>query len=120
MNDIKRGQIYYADLSPIVGSEQDGYRPVLILQNDMGNRFSPTTIVVPITSTKPNTHFPTHVRVDIKGLVSGSVVLLEQIRTIDKRRLDEYVGKLDKNLMGKVDRAIITSLGIKVMEGLLK
>ena len=63
MNDIKRGQIYYADLSPIVGSEQDGYRPVLILQNDIGNRFSPTTIVAPITSTKPNTHFPTHVRV---------------------------------------------------------
>lgn len=120
MNDIKRGQIYYADLSPIVGSEQDGYRPVLILQNDMGNRFSPTTIVAPITSKKPNTHFPTHVRVDIKGLVSGSVVLLEQIRTIDKSRLDEYVGKLDKNLMGKVDHAIITSLGIKVMEGLLK
>mgnify|MGYP000159828738 FL=1 len=120
MNDIKRGQIYYADLSPIVGSEQDGCRPVLILQNDMGNRFSPTTIVAPITSTKLNTHFPTHVRVDIEGLVSGSVVLLEQIRTIDKRRLDEYVGKLDKNLMGKVDHAIITSLGIKVMEGLLK
>lgn len=68
MNDIKRGQIYYADLSPIVGSEQDGYRPVLILQNDMGNRFSPTTIVAPITSTKLNTHFPTHVRVDIEGL----------------------------------------------------
>lgn len=67
MNDIKRGQIYYADLSPIVGSEQDGYRPVLILQNDMGNRFSPTTIVAPITSTKLNTHFPTHVRVDIEG-----------------------------------------------------
>ena len=120
MNDIKRGQIYYADLSPIVGSEQDGCRPVLILQNDMGNRFSPTTIVAPITSTKLNTHFPTYVRVDIEGLVSGSVVLLEQIRTIDKSRLDEYVGKLDKNLMGKVDHAIITSLGIKVMEGLLK
>lgn len=120
MNDIKRGQIYYADPSPIVGSEQDGCRPVLILQNDMGNRFSPTTIVAPITSTKLNTHFPTHVRVDIEGLVSGSVVLLEQIRTIDKSRLDEYVGKLDKNLMGKVDHAIITSLGIKVMEGLLK
>ena len=120
MNDIKRGQIYYADLSPIVGSEQDGYRPVLILQNDMGNRFSPTTIEAPITSTKPNTHFPTHVRADIEGLVNGSVVLLEQIRTIDKRRLDEYVGKLDKNLMAKIDHAIITSLGIKVMEGLLK
>ena len=76
--------------------------------------------MAPITSTKPNTHFPTHVRVDIEGLVSGSVVLLEQIRTIDKRRLEEYVGKLDKALMAKIDHAIITSLGIKVMEGLLK
>lgn len=120
MNDIKRGQIYYADLSPIVGSEQDGYRPVLILQNDMGNRFSPTTIVAPITSTKPNTHFPTHVRVDIEGLVSGSVVLLEQIRTSISAGSPSMIGKLDKALMGKVDHAIITSLGIKVMEGLLK
>lgn len=108
MKKVKRGQIYYADLSPVVGSEQDGFRPVLILQNDTGNKYSPTTIVAPITSTKPNTHFPTHVRVDVEGLVSGSVVLLEQIRTIDK------------DTMGKVDHAIITSLGIKVMEGLLK
>ena len=120
MKKVKRGQVFYADLSQIVVSEQDGFRPVLILQNDTGNRFSPTTIVAPITSTKSNTHFPTHVRVDIEGLVSGSVVLLEQIRTIDKRRLDDYVGKLNKDMMGKVDHAIITSLGIKVMEGLLK
>lgn len=120
MKKVKRGQIYYADLSPVVGSEQDGFRPVLILQNDTGNKFSPTTIVAPITSTKPDSHMPTHVRVNVEGLVSGSVALLEQIRTIDKRRLDDYVGKLNKDMMGKVDHAIITSLGIKVMEGLLK
>ena len=120
MKKVKRGQIYYADLSPIVGSEQDGFRPVLILQNDTGNRFSPTTIVVPITSTKPDSRLPTHVRIKAEGLVSGSVALLEQIRTVDKTRLDDYVGKLDKDTMGKVDHAIITSLGIKVMEGLLK
>lgn len=104
----------------LVGSEQDGFRPVLILQNDTGNKFSPTTIVAPITSTKPASRMPTHVRVNVVGLVSGSVALLEQIRTIDKRRLDDYVGKLNKEMMGKVDHAIITSLGIKVMEGLLK
>ena len=120
MRKVKRGQIYYADLSPVVGSEQDGFRPVLILQNDTGNKFSPTTIVAPITSTTPASRMPTHVRVNVVGLVSGSVALLEQIRTIDKRRLDDYVGKLNKEMMGKVDHAIITSLGIKVMEGLLK
>ena len=100
--------------------EQGGTRPSLILQNDIGNRHSPTTIVAPITSTKPASRMPTHVRVNVVGLVSGSVALLEQIRTIDKRRLDDYVGKLNKEMMGKVDHAIITSLGIKVMEGLLK
>ena len=120
MKKVKRGQIYYADLSPVVGSEQDGFRPVLILQNDTGNKSSPTTIVAPITSTKPDSRMPTHVRVNVEGLVSGSVALLEQIRTIDKRRLDDYVGKLNKDMMGKVDHAIIISLGIKVMEGLLK
>ena len=120
MRKIKRGQLYYADLAPIVGSEQDGYRPVLILQNDTGNKFSPTTIVAPITSTKPDSHMPTHVKVNVKGLVSESVALLEQIRTIDKRRLDDYIGRLDKDMMGKIDYAIITSLGIKVMEELMK
>lgn len=98
MRKVKRGQIYYADLSPVVGSEQDGFRPVLILQNDTGNKFSPTTIVAPITSTKPDSRMPTHVRVNVEGLVSGSVALLEQIRTIDKRRLDDYVGKLNKDM----------------------
>lgn len=109
MKKVKRGQIYYADLSPVVGSEQDGFRPVLILQNDTGNKYSPTTIVAPITSTKPDSRMPTHVRVNVEGLVSGSVALLEQIRTIDKRRLDDYVGKLNKDMMGKVDHAIIGS-----------
>ena len=120
MDCIKRGQIFYADLSPVKGNEQDGTRPVLILQNDAGNKHSPTTIVAPITSAKPNSCFPTHVRVDAEGLVDGSVVLLEQIRVIDKRRLLDYVGKLDRETMGRVDKAVITSLGIKVMEGLLK
>lgn len=120
MKEVKRGQIYYADLSPVVGSEQDGFRPVIILQNDTGNKFGTTTIVAPITSSKPDSCMPTHVRVDVDRLVSSSVALLEQIRTIDKSRLDDYVGKLDKDMMGKVDHAIITSLGIKVMEGLLK
>ena len=91
MKKVKRGQIYYADLSPVVGSEQNGFRPVLILQNDTGNKYGPTTIVAPITSTKPDSRMPTHVRVNVEGLVSGSIVLLEQIRTIDKRRLDDYL-----------------------------
>lgn len=119
-SDVGHFLVDNADLSPVVGSEQDGFRPVLILQNDTGNKYSPTTIVAPITSTKPDSRMPTHVRVNVEGLVSGSVALLEQIRTIDKRRLDDYVGKLNKDMMGKVDHAIITSLGIKVMEGLLK
>lgn len=120
MKKVKRGQVYYADLSPVVGSEQDGFRPVLILQNDTGNKFSPTTIVAPITSTKPDSRMPTHVRVNAEGLIGGSVVLLEHIRAIDKCRIDDYIGQIDKETMGKVDHAIITSLGIKVMEGLLK
>lgn len=118
MKEIKRGQIYYADLSPTVGSEQDGIRPVLILQNDRGNQFSPTTIVAPITSRKTKSCLPTHVRITAEGLKSDSVVLLEQIRTIDKSRLDGYVDKLSKDTMGKVDHAIIVSMGLKYMETL--
>ena len=87
MKNVKRGQIYYADLAPIIGSEQDGIRPVLILQNDIGNKYANTTIIAPITSANPNTYFPTHVRIKAKGLMKESVVLLEQIRTIDKQRL---------------------------------
>ena len=120
MNQFKRGEIYYADLSPAIGSEQDGIRPVIILQNDMGNKHSPTTIVAAITSSKSKHHLPTHVRIMEDILKSDSIVLLEQIRTIDKCRLGEYVGKVSKTTMGKIDHAIIPSLGIKVMEVLLK
>ena len=120
MNDrIKRGEIYYADLSPAVGSEQGGIRPVLILQNDTGNRHSPTTIVAAITSREKKAALPTHVDITAAGLKTKSTVLLEQIRTIDKNRLAEYVGRLDKETMGKIDHAIITSFGIKYMEALL-
>ena len=119
MKQVKRGEIYYADLTPVVGSEQDGTRPVLVIQNDTGNKFSPTTIVVAITSKSDKTKLPTHVIVHAEGLEKESVVLLEQIRTIDKRRLIRFSGKLDKDTMGRVDHAIIVSFGIKYMEGLL-
>ena len=120
MNDrIKRGEMYYADLSPVVGSEQDGVRPVLILQNDTGNKHSPTTIVAAITGREKRTATFTHVPIEAAGLKFKSIVLLEQVRTIDKTRLLEYIGRLDKDTMGKVDRAVITSLGIKYMEALL-
>jgi len=119
--NIKRGEIYYADLSPVVGSEQGGIRPVLILQNDTGNKHSPTTNVAVITSikTKAKANLPTHVPFTADCLKSESIVLLEQIRTIDKSRLNEYIGKIDKKTMGAVDKALITSFGIKYMEVLL-
>ncbi len=120
MKRVKRGEIYYADLHPVVGSEQDGARPVLCIQSNAGNKHSPTTIVAAITSSKTKTHLPTHVQIDSKGLKVKSTVLLEQIRTIDKTRLREYVGKLSKNDMGRVDHAILVSLGIKTMEELLR
>ncbi|MGN0498388.1 MAG: type II toxin-antitoxin system PemK/MazF family toxin [Acutalibacteraceae bacterium] len=120
MKQVKRGEIYFADLSPVVGSEQMGTRPVLILQNDKGNKHSPTTIVAAITSRKTKHSLPTHVKISTDSLQSESVVLLEQIRTIDKSRLGDYVDRLDKDMMGRVDHAVITSLGIKVMEELLK
>ena len=112
MTQIKRGEIYYADISPAIGSEQDGNRPVLILQNDVGNRHSPTTIIAPITSKKTDRHFPTHVRIYANGLKQGAVVLLEQIRAIDKQRLGCYVGKINTQAMERVERSILTSLGI--------
>ncbi len=120
MEKVKRGEIYYADLSPVVGSEQGGVRPVLILQNDMGNRYSPTTMVAAITGRKTKADLPTHVRISAAGLKSESIVLLEQIRTVDKTRLGEFVGKLGKDDMGRVDHAILVSLGIKTMEELLR
>ena len=111
---IKRGEIYYADLSPVVGSEQGGVRPVLIVQNDVGNKFSPTVIAAAITSQKDKTALPTHIEVDAVncGLAKDSVVLLEQVRTIDKRRLKEKMGSLDHVDMGKVDHALTVSFGL--------
>lgn len=119
MKEIKRGEIYYADLSPVVGSEQGGVRPVLILQSEYRSRCCPTTIVAAITSKITKPEMKTHVHIEGAGLQRQSIVLLEQIRTIDKSRLEERVGRLDKNTMGKVDHAIITGLGIKMMEVIL-
>ena len=118
--EIKRGEIYYANLSPVVGSQQDGIRPVLILQNDTENKYSPTTIIAAITSKIDKSHLPTHVNIFTEGLETDSIVLLEQVRTIDKTRLTEYVGQLDKLMMVAIDRAIVVSFGIKYLEELLK
>lgn len=111
---VKRGDIYYADLSPVVGSEQGGVRPVLIVQNDMGNRYSPTVIAAAITSQKDKTELPTHIRVnaDSCGLVKDSIVLLEQVRTLDKRRLREHMGRLGAGEMNKVNKALSVSFGL--------
>ncbi len=113
--NVRRGEIYYADLSPVVGSEQGGIRPVLIVQNDIGNKHSPTVIAAAITSKQDKASLPTHIRVDAVsgGLSRDSVVLLEQIRTIDKRRLKERMGCLDNGSMGKVDEAISISFGLR-------
>lgn len=114
---VKRGDIYYADLSPVVGSEQGGVRPVLIVQNDVGNKYSPTVIAAAITSQKAKTNLPTHIELAAQstGLQKDSIVLLEQIRTIDKHRLKEKMGKLDGGSMGKVDEAITISFGLEGM-----
>lgn len=111
---IRRGDIFYADLSPVVGSEQGGVRPVLIVQNDIGNKYSPTVIVSAITSQINKAKLPTHIELDAKeyGLQKDSVILLEQIRTIDKRRLREKVGHLDDELMKKVNEALSISFGL--------
>ncbi|MBO5222289.1 MAG: type II toxin-antitoxin system PemK/MazF family toxin [Clostridia bacterium] len=115
MLPIRRGDIYYADLSPVVGSEQGGIRPVLIVQNDVGNKHSPTVIAAAITSRINKNRLPTHIEVDAQsyGLARDSIVLLEQIRTLDKRRLKERMGHLDREAMEKVDRAISISFGLE-------
>ncbi|MBL7574595.1 mRNA interferase MazF [Peptoniphilus asaccharolyticus DSM 20463] len=115
MNIIKRGDIFYADLSPVIGSEQGGVRPVVVIQNDIGNKYSPTTIVAAITSQLNKAKLPTHVNVDAKGvaLPKNSVILLEQIRTIDKKRLREKIGKFNEDVMGEIDRAMSVSLSIQ-------
>ena len=111
---IKRGDIFYADLRPVVGSEQGGIRPVLVIQNDIGNKYSPTVIVAAVTSQINKSKLPTHLELDAKdfGLTKDSVVLLEQVRTIDKSRLREKVCHLDEASMGKIDRGLQISLGI--------
>ncbi len=111
---IKRGDIYFADLSPVVGSEQGGVRPVLIVQNDVGNRYSPTVIAAAITSRQSKANLPTHIPIYAEdcGLQKDSVVLLEQIRTIDKQRLKERMGSVDESSMSKVDNAISISFGL--------
>lgn len=119
MKKIKRNEIYYANLNPITGSEQGGYRPVIILQNDIGNKHSPTTIVAAITSRKTKAKLPTHVDVQIDGLPQDSIALLEQIRTIDKTRLEDYIGKLDNAGMQRIDHALVISLGLKYLEEFL-
>lgn len=111
---IKRGDIYYADLSPVIGSEQGGVRPVLIVQNDVGNKYSPTVIAAAITSQINKAKLPTHIEISAQeyGLTKDSVILLEQIRTIDKKRLREKIGRLDDELMDKVNEALSVSFGL--------
>ena len=114
MTNVKRGDIYYADLSPVVGSEQGGLRPVLIIQNDVGNRYSPTVIAAAITSQMGKTKMPTHIDIHAAevGLAKDSVILLEQVRTLDKRRLKEKMGHLDERMMTEVNTAIAVSFGL--------
>ncbi len=116
---VKRGDIFYADLSPVVGSEQGGIRPVLIVQNDVGNKFSPTVIAAAITSQRFKTNLPTHIRVNAagSGLAKDSIILLEQVRTLDKRRLRERMGCLPPVDMTRVDEALSVSLGIRERTG---
>ena len=111
---VKRGDIYYADLSPVIGSEQGGVRPVLIIQNDIGNRFSPTVIAAAITSQSEKANLPTHIKVNRagSGLAKDSIVLLEQVRTIDKRRLKERMGSLDSSCMDQINQALSISFGL--------
>ncbi len=110
---IKRGELYYADLSPVVGSEQGGIRPILIVQNDTGNKYSPTVIAAAVTSKLTKAKLPTHIEIAANefGLIKDSVILLEQIRTLDKKRLKEKIGELSKIKMSKVNTALLISLG---------
>ena len=112
---IKRGDIFYADLRPVVGSEQGGVRPVLIIQNDTGNRHSPTVICAAITSKMNKPQLPTHVEIDAEqyGIIKDSVILLEQVRTIDKTRLKERVCHLDQDILKRINRALIVSLALE-------
>ncbi|MCS0543158.1 type II toxin-antitoxin system PemK/MazF family toxin [Aeromonas veronii] len=111
---VKRGDVYFADLSPVVGSDEGGVRPVLVIQNDIGNRFSPTVIVAAITAQIQKAKLPTHVEIDAEryGFERDSVILLEQIRTIDKQRLTDKITHLDEEMMDRVDDALQISLGL--------
>ncbi|MFV0498180.1 MAG: type II toxin-antitoxin system PemK/MazF family toxin [Candidatus Fimivivens sp.] len=113
---VKRGDIFYADLSPVIGSEQGGVRPVLIVQNDVGNRYSPTVIAAAITSQRDKSKLPTHIELSSQscGLSRDSIVLLEQIRTIDKRRLKERMGQLDDTSMNQINHALQVSFGLSI------
>lgn len=113
MKTFYRGEVYYAELSPVIGSEQGGIRPVLILQNNTGNRHSPTTIIAPITSVQKKSSLPTHIVIDYDFLESVSVVLLEQIRTIDKERLSDCLGRISVQDMQRVEAAMAVSLGMR-------
>lgn len=112
MQEIKRGEIYYACFDNAVGSEQSGLRPVVIIQNDKGNRYSPTTIVAAITSNTDKPRLPTHVPIQCYGLHTDSLILAEQVRTIDKNRLQDYVGTLDQFYIEKMDKALSISFGL--------
>ena len=115
MAKVKRGDVFYAELDPVIGSEQGGVRPVLIVQNDVGNQHSPTTIVAAITGQLSKAKLPTHVDLAGRenGLAKNSVVLVEQVRTIDKTRLKEYICTLDKQIMEQVDQALLISMGLR-------
>lgn len=111
---VKRGDVFYADLDPIIGSEQGGVRPVLVVQNNVGNKYSPTVVVLPISSAK-KTNMPTHIHIfGSKMLPNDSVILAEQIRTIDRNRLRNYVGSVGFEIMDKVDKAVKISIGVNV------
>lgn len=112
---IKRGDIFYADLNPTVGSEQGGVRPVLVVQNNVGNKHSPTVVVVPIFSVRKK-DLPVHIQIRYSGVPRNSTVLAEQIRTIDRRRLQKYVGSLDREFMKEIDRILKISIGVKFDE----
>lgn len=114
---IKRGDIYYANLNPVIGSEQGGRRPVLIISNDVGNKHSPTVIIVPITSrVHTKAKLPTHTAVNsFEGLDKNSLILAEQIRTIDKRRLEDYIGKLPESIIAKLNRTLAVSIDLTAM-----
>lgn len=111
---IRRGALFYADLDPVIGSEQGGTRPILILQNDVGNYFSPTVVAAAITSRRDKTNLPTHILLDnVPGLAPKSLLLLEQIRTVDRRRLRGYIGQIGKEKMKEIDTALAISVGLR-------